>query len=99
VNELGCPPGIRREMRRQVLRDGGLLRRRAGEVDHCADQLFPAIARVARAGRNQAGLMARDAQALDQLLARARGQSGRLALSLGSEWDEREDRGSRDGCS
>ena len=48
------------------------LRVRIGcQVDHRADQLFPAVARVARAAGDHVGLMALDADALDQLLARA----------------------------
>ena len=74
-------------MRREVLGDLALLLRAAGQVDHRADQLLPAVRRVAGAARDLIGLMARRADGFDQLLAGAVGQLGGLALSLRGDGD------------
>ena len=94
--ELGRTSGARGEMRCQVVRDGGLLRRGGGQIHHRADQLLPAVARVARARRNHVGLVARDADPLDHLLARPLRQPRTLGLGS-SERDERESCGGDQG--
>ena len=81
-HQPGRPALVRREMRREVLRDPVLLLRAPGQIDHRADQLPPAVLGVAGAARDLIGLMARRADGLDHLLAGAVGQIGRLALRL-----------------
>ena len=100
-DERGRPPGVGREMRREILRDRGLLLGRACHVDHRADQLFPAVARVARAGGDHVGLVAGGADACHQLHAGTGRQprSLTLLLGLGRDRDQRENRGSHQSSS
>ena len=95
-NELGRAPRVGREIRRKVLGNRVSPLRVRRQVDHGADQLFPAVAGVAGAAGDHVGLVALGADGFDRLLAGTLRQCGRspLLLGLGGERDQRENGGS-----
>ena len=92
-HQRGRAARVRREMLRKV---GGELVAHVfvgRHVDHCADQLFPAVLRVTHAVGDHVVTVTRHANAIDQELALALRHGGLLALRLRGKRSERDKRG------